>query len=197
MASNRPWSLEAFLDSLVLELDKVRDTLAIKAVNQPLSYAVKDLSLDLQLFPQFDGDEVKFQTAKPGEEGASKLSIQLGSITDAQIRQTSRKPTSPKDISIEEVEDIDESTKKSLRKMGVTSVKDLEKIEKKNIDLRKVGNKAKTNYNKLATVINKARRQQSPPTVNRLDINPDRNQLRLQGQNLSIQQSFSTLGANK
>lgn len=44
-ANNRAWNLESFVDALVVELDKTRETLAVKAVNRPLSYSVKDLSL--------------------------------------------------------------------------------------------------------------------------------------------------------
>ena len=33
-SANRAWDLESFLDSLIVELDKARDTLAVKAVNQ-------------------------------------------------------------------------------------------------------------------------------------------------------------------
>ena len=33
---NEAWSLEAFVDSLVVELDKTRETLAVKSINKPL-----------------------------------------------------------------------------------------------------------------------------------------------------------------
>ena len=44
---NTAWQLEDFVDSLVVELDKTRETLAVKAINKPLSYTVKELALDL------------------------------------------------------------------------------------------------------------------------------------------------------
>jgi hypothetical protein len=49
MAENRPWNLETFLDSLIYELDRAQDTLALKGVNRPLTYTVKDMALELQL----------------------------------------------------------------------------------------------------------------------------------------------------
>jgi hypothetical protein len=156
VVANKEWSLESFIDSLVLELDKAREILAVKAINRPLTYTVKDVGLDLNLFPTYDGDEVKFVTAQPGQTGASKLSIQLGSITDQQIRLTSKEPITKDNISIEAI-DIDPETKRSLRKIGVSSVSDLEKIEKKNVDLEKVGTK-KVNYKNLAESINKSKR---------------------------------------
>ena len=102
MASvNKEWNLESFIDSLVIELDKAREILAVKAINRPLTYTVKDVGMDLNLFPTFNGRDVRFVTAQPGETGASKLSIQLGSITDQQIRQTSKEPLTRDNISIE------------------------------------------------------------------------------------------------
>jgi hypothetical protein len=116
MASeNISWNLESFVDALVVELDKTRETLAVKAINKPLSYTVKDMSLDLQIFPTYDGEEVQFTTAKPGQQGASKVSLQLASITDDQVRSTSKKPASKDDVKLDQIP-IDDATKKSLRK---------------------------------------------------------------------------------
>jgi hypothetical protein len=64
-SNNTYWNLEDFVDSLVVELDKTRETLAIKAINKQLTYTVKDLAIDLNIFPTFDGDNIKFITAHP------------------------------------------------------------------------------------------------------------------------------------
>src|SRR6187551_3253995 len=132
---NTAWQLEDFVDSLVVELDKTRETLAVKAINKPLTYTVKDLALDLNIFPSYDGDQIRFITAQPGQQGASKVTIQLGSITDQQVRATSKVPGLKNDMKINDI-DLDRNTKKQLRKMGVTSVQDLQQIEKKDVDLQ-------------------------------------------------------------
>ena len=90
--ANIAWQLEDFVDSLVIELDKTRETLAVKAINKPLSYTVRELALDLNIFPSYDGDQVSFVTAQPGQQGASKVTIQLGTITDQQVRATTKVP---------------------------------------------------------------------------------------------------------
>ena len=51
---NRPWNLESFLNSLIFELDKAQDTLSVKGLNRKLTYTVKDVALDLQIFPEYD-----------------------------------------------------------------------------------------------------------------------------------------------
>jgi hypothetical protein len=188
---NQAWKLESFVDALVVELDKTRETLAVKAMNRPLSYSVKDMALDLQIFPTFDGDEVQFTTAQAGESGASKLSLQLASITDQQVRATSKKPVSRDDIKIEQI-DVDPETKKTLRKLGVTSVNDLEEIEKRNVDLEKV-TPGKINFTKLANLIQKSKRNTRPPAVQTVGLSLGQSgetQLIIRGRNLAVRPDF-------
>jgi hypothetical protein len=165
---NVAWNLENFVDALVVELDRTRETLAIKSVNKPLSYTVKDMSLDLQLFPTYDGDKVKFITAQPGQDGASKVNIKLDSITDQVVRATSKVPSNRVETSIEEL-GIDEETKKELKKIGVNTVEDIENLERKNIDLKKTKSD-KIDYTKLANMIKKTKRSKQPPSIARVKM---------------------------
>jgi hypothetical protein len=168
---NTAWLLEDFVDSLVVELDKTRETLAVKAINKPLSYTVKELALDLNIFPSYNGDQVRFVTAQPGEQGASKVTIQLGSITDQQVRATSKVPGAKADMEIADLS-VDKATRKRLRTLGVTSVSDLKAIEQKNVDLRKVSEN-EVDYTKLANQIQKARRNEHPPRVHAVSLSRD------------------------
>ncbi len=190
-AENKSWNLEAFVDALVVELDKTRETLAVKSINKPVTYTVKDMALDLQIFPTYNGDEVQFTTAQPGEQGSSKVNIQLSSITDQQVRSSTRRMASKDDIKIENITDLDDDTKKNLRKIGVTSVKDLEEIEKKNVDIEKVS-PGKINYTNLANVIQKTKRSTAPPKIKKVSMSMSGNEpvLILQGENLSVENKF-------
>ncbi len=192
---SKTWNLEAFLDSLILELDKAQDTLSIKGVNRPLTYTVKDVSLELQIFPHFDGRRVQFSTAKSGESGASKITFQLGSITDRQIREITKNPISKDDVPIEMIESIDDETKQELQKMGVTTNKDLERMELKNIDLQKVSKK-KIDYGSLASLINQARRRELAPKVNNVSAAKSGESviLSLRGENLALAASAGVAG---
>lgn len=184
---NRPWQLESFVDSLIMELDKAQDTLAVKGVNRPFTYTVKDLALELQLFPQFDGDVIRFSTAKPGESGASKVKIELGSVSAGQIKEITKNPITRDDVAVEQIAEIDEDTKRTLRKMGVTSGKDLERMERKNIDLAKVS-KNRIDYTRLANLINQSRRRDAAPAVDKVSLGKsgDRWLLTLNGNNLAL-----------
>jgi hypothetical protein len=162
--TNRNWRLENFLDSLIGELDEAQDTLALKGINRKLTYTVKDLALELQLFPVYNGDTVMFATARPGETGASKVNIQLGSITDRQIRETTREPIGKDDVSVDEVQNLDPEAKKSLKRIGVKSMKDIERMEQKDVDISKAGG-GKLDYGNLAKAIAQSRRDRNRPAV--------------------------------
>src|SRR5882672_6598183 len=122
---NRAWKLQSFLDSLVVELDRAQDTLALKAVNRPLTYTVKDVALDLQIFPAYDGEAVRFTTAAAGQTGASKITVTLGSITDRMIRESAPAPPTGDDVLLDDVKEIDPETRRTLSAVGVKSAKDL------------------------------------------------------------------------
>jgi hypothetical protein len=186
MAKGGPsWKLNSFLDSLILELDRAQDTLALKGINRKLTYTVRDLDLELHLFPDFDGRELRFTTAAPGDTGAAKIAFQLGSITDRQIRETTREPPSRDDVQIDVVEDIDDDTKRELRKIGVTTVNDIERMERSNVDLKRAS--GNVNYGKLANILNRTKRRQNAPSVAKALLVRDEGPpvLSLEGSNLA------------
>jgi hypothetical protein len=203
--ANQAWNLESFLDSLIVELDRAQDTLSLKGITRRLTYTVKDVGLDLQIFPQYDGRKVKFVTAQPGDAGASKISIQLGSITDRQIKETTNDPPSKDDIVLDDVDGLDDGTKDSLRKLGVNSAGDLERIERKNVDVETIVKarpssgevKPGVDYGNLARLIQRAKRtRQFAPRVLGVDLETDggRPVLAVHGRNLALDDAPRTGG---
>lgn len=189
-AKNREWELEDFVNALTRDLDKVQDTLAVKGASTPLTYMVKDLSLDLQVAQRFDGKRIMFRPPMPGEKNVSKITLQLGSISDRQIRETTRKPPAPEDVAIADLDGLDDATKVQLDSIGVKSSRDLEKVRRKNIDLRQAsGNRI--DYNALAKLINKKRRARLAPQVRtaRVARNGKSVALTLEGNNLLVSPS--------
>ena len=187
------WPLEGFLDALILELDRAQDTLAVKGLTRKLTYTVKDLALDLHIFPDYRDGDLRFANARPGEDGASRISFQLGSITDRQIRDSANQPTTRDDVTIAEIEDLDPKVKRSLQKVGVTRASDLERIRREDVDLGKVieektGGGAKVDYANLANLINKTKRSSRGPSVFSLSARPDGDAiaLHLSGHELAI-----------
>lgn len=197
------WNLESFLDSLILELDKAQDTLAVKGINRKLTYTVKDIALDLNVFPEYHPDGVRFSNAKPGERGASRITLQLGSISDRQIREISRDPIQEDDIPIDTIEEIEEDVKDSLRKVGITSARDLERMQRRKVNIERIvgektGKPKNIDYKDLAGLINKARRKKISPSLSRISLARESNghqRVVLEGTNLVVSKAFSAFPA--
>ncbi|MBD2503168.1 hypothetical protein [Anabaena azotica] len=191
---NRPWNLNSFLESLIEELDNAHQMLSVKGLNRKLSYMVQDVALDLQLFPEFDGDKVYFTTAKPGETGASKITVKLGSIRDHQILEMAELEYDD-GFHIDRVQ-LPEPTKKELRKLGITSVPDLrETIENRKVKLDPILHNS-VDYQQLAAAVNKFYRGQRSPTVAKASLSKahGKTAITLQGENLAdIPQSIQNL----
>ena len=188
------WKLNSFLDSLILELDRAQDTLALKGINRRLTYTVRDLSLELQLFPEFDGRDLKFSTAGPGDTGAAKIAFQLGSITDRQIRETTREPPSPDDVAIDVVPELDDQTRHELQKIGVSTVGDIERMQRSNVAIKRTADGDRgVDYTRLASIINRTKRRQQAPVVAKAVLHHagELPTLALEGANLATSASVS------
>lgn len=195
-AMSKPdWRLESFIEALIFELDKAQDALSVKGINRKLTYTVKDVAVDLNVFPDYANDDLKFSVARPGDKGASRISFQLGSITDQQIRETTRDPVAENDIIIDEVEEIEPEIKEKLQKLGVKSARDLERMERRNVALPAIvardepEAKDKVSYSNLADIINRARRGDARPEVKSMALEPKSggaSRLRIEGENLEI-----------
>lgn len=189
--NNRPWKLQSFVDALVYELDKARTTLSVKGINNPLSYAVKDMDVELQVFPEYDGDDVRFTLASSGQSSSSKIAFKLGSITDRQIRETSKEPVSDDDINIDDLE-LDNDLKKDLKKIGIDTVKDIDRIKDNNISIKSSVKNTNINFNDLANKIRAAKeknkRSTLKPEISKTSLSKSlgNNLIQIEGNNLHI-----------
>jgi hypothetical protein len=157
-----------------------------------MTYTVQDLSVTLQVFPQYDGDRVRFLTAQPGEEGASTMTLQLSSIRDNQIREIARKPPSRDEVAIDDVE-MPEEERKMLKRLGINTTEDLRRtVEEKRVDIEQVIDR-KVSYRNLAEIIDRTRRQGiQAPRVRGVSLSVPANgtgeaMLSLHGENLLVE----------
>lgn len=191
MSDNGSWRLEDFVDSLVVELDKTRETLAVKAINKPLSYSVKEVALDVNAFPTYAEGSVRFTTAQPGEAGASKISIQLNSITDQQVRASTKLRAVEDGETLERI-GVDDADRSRLRRIGVNSVDDLNELKARNVDLG-AATDSDINYGELARKIQKSRRSQNAPSIDAVSLSQSTKEpsLLIEGSHLSVDPSFA------
>jgi hypothetical protein len=185
---NRSWNLKSFMDSLIVELDRAQDVLAVKGLTRPVTYTVKDVDVDLRCFPVYDGRQVRFLTAQPGEDGSSALRFSLGSISAGTIRDSAPPPPEADDVTFETMDDLDDDAKEALASVGVRNARDLKRVAARGVDLRTAtGNKA-PDYSDLAALITRAHRQRTPPRVESAQLSVEDRQLVLHvdGENLAL-----------
>ncbi|MFL5540757.1 MAG: IPT/TIG domain-containing protein [Longimicrobiaceae bacterium] len=85
----RAFPVEEFVQSLSAQLDRAQDGLALKVrTGRPLTFAIKDLSIDLRVFWESDSaGRVLVRHAGPNEEGASTVHLNFTTITKEMVEE--------------------------------------------------------------------------------------------------------------
>jgi hypothetical protein len=128
--------LEHFIQALTSQLDRAQATMALKArAGLPLTFAVKDLTLDLRTHVEMVGSVVRLRPAGPGERDASTLHLSLTTITRPMIEEnTSQILATPDEPSIRDVlgADTTDEEQRRLEWAGVYTVSQLRDVEQHN-----------------------------------------------------------------
>lgn len=120
--------VEDFINAITSQLDRVQDALRLKAVNRPLTYALKDLSLDLQVFVELDGQgNVRFRTSGPNETGSSTVKLSFTTITKPMIEENTISLAMTRSPSLSEI-GLDEAERQRLEQIGVRNAAQLERL---------------------------------------------------------------------
>lgn len=125
--------LEHFIQALTSQLDRAQATMALKArAGLPLTFAVKDLTLDLRTHVDMVGSVIRLRPAGPGERDASTLHLSLTTITRPMIEEnTSQVLASADEPSIKDVlgADTTDEEQRRLEWAGVYTVSQLRDVE--------------------------------------------------------------------
>ncbi|CAN7462201.1 hypothetical protein [Paraburkholderia hospita] len=121
--------IEEFIHAITAQLDRVQDALRMKAINRPLTYALKDLAMELKVFVEVDtSGTVRFRTSGPNETGASVINLGFTTITKPMIDENTVSLASVKGASLSEA-GLNRDEQSRLERMGVTSVAQLNRLE--------------------------------------------------------------------
>ena len=84
--------IEQFIQALQTQLDRAQSAMAVKAENLdlPLTFAVKDFSLDLRTHVEVVKSEVRIRPAGPADKDASTLHLALTTITRPMIKENAK-----------------------------------------------------------------------------------------------------------
>jgi hypothetical protein len=128
MTGDGGFLVEEFLDAVSGQLDRAQDALAAKAKVRPMTFALRNFEIDLQVFVNMDPDgNVRFRSAAPGETGSSSLKLDFTTITRPMIEENTvslAMATAPglSDIGLRPEEE------RALNRVGVRTVAQLQQL---------------------------------------------------------------------
>lgn len=130
MPSGAGYPIEEFLEAITAQLDQTQDALRLKAVNRPLTFALKDFNVDLKVFVEMDtAGRVTFRPAAPNEEGASTVSIGFTTITRPMIEENTISMEMAQAPTLEEL-GLEREEQRKLAKIGVRNAAQLRNLER-------------------------------------------------------------------
>lgn len=195
MPGDASFRVEDFLEAITSQLDRTQDALRLKAVNRPLTYAIRDFALDLRVFVEVDDDgRVRFRNSGPNEEGASTVTIGFTTITRPMIEENTITLAEVQGPSLDDL-GLQPDEQRRLEKLGVRNASQLKRLNSSS------GEGAVAKYADVPVNRLRAALQASRPTVERVaedgaggarvarrdvDVNVPRDarRLRLEGSNL-------------
>jgi hypothetical protein len=126
---------DVFIQSLTEQLDKAQASMALKArvAKLPLTFAVKDVSLDLRAFVQIVDDDVFVRPAGPGDTEASTIRLALTTITRSMVEENAVDfKTEEPQFSLREAMHgtLNDEDQRRLERIGVRTVEQLTDLRK-------------------------------------------------------------------
>ncbi len=187
--------IEQFIQALTSQLDRAQDALRLKAVNRPLTFAVKDLTLDLRSHLEISGSVVRIRPAGPNEPDASTVHLSLTSITRPMIEEnTVQLAAEPDEPSLKDVlgDELNDDEQRRLEWAGIHNVSQLRNLQ------RQSSEEALQKYTQLpVNRLRAALMRAAQPRVTRItpqpfnpgaglrnELNPGAPLLRIRGSNL-------------
>jgi hypothetical protein len=129
MATDGAFLVEDFVNAITTQLDRVQDALRIKALNRPLTYALKDLSLELKVFVDMDArGNVRFRASGPNEAGASSVQLSFTTITKPMIEENTISLAATRSASLTEL-GLKPEEQQQLERLGVRNLAQLNNLQ--------------------------------------------------------------------
>jgi hypothetical protein len=118
--------LENFIQAVQSQLDKAQTAMAVKAhnLNLPLTFAIKDISLDLRAQVEFTAGEIRIRPAGAADVQASLFHLVFAAITRPMIEENAVAfSDGPHDTSLDELGDgLSDEDRRKLEWVGVRTV---------------------------------------------------------------------------
>jgi hypothetical protein len=180
--------IEDFVQALQAQLDRAQRAMHTKArnLNLPLTFALKDIAIDLRTHVEVVRNQVRVRPAAPSDHDASVLHLTLTTVTRPMIEENAFAMDATEER-IDEVKDIPEEDRRKLEWAGLQTVRQLKQLHEQE-GAATIGRMADLPIDRLR----KALQKMVQPMVSRVDVedgeSPAQKLLRIRGQNLMRQQ---------
>jgi len=125
--------LENFIQAVQNQLDKAQTAMAVKArnLNLPMTFAVKDINLDLRAHVELTRGEIRIRPAGANEPDASVFHLVFTAITRPMIEENAVGfSEDPDEYSIDELEEeLTDEERRKLEWVGIRTVKKLREMD--------------------------------------------------------------------
>ena len=132
MSEQNGLPIEQFIQALTSQLDRAQNTLAVKArAGLPMTFAVKDISIDLRTHVEMVGSVVRIRPAGPGDQEASTIHLALTTITRPMIEEnTMALAAAPDEPTLKEVlgKEMTDEEQRRLEWAGIHTVSQLRAV---------------------------------------------------------------------
>ncbi len=163
--------LEDFIQAVQSQLDNAQAAMAIKArnLNLPLTFAIKDINLDLRAHVEFADSEIRIRPAAAGEKEASLFHLVFTAITRPAIEENAISlADDPDDQSLDELgEELTSEERKRLEWAGVRTVKQFQDAQERG-SVHTIGRVTNLPVERLRKALERA----SEPLVQRVEPVP-------------------------
>ena len=168
MNTNATLRLEDFIQAVQSQLDNAQAAMALKArnANLPLTFAIKDINLDLRAHVEFADSEIRIRPAAAGEGEASMFHLVFTTITRPAIEENARAFADDEldDGSLDDIEELSIEDRKRLEWAGVRTVRQLQRVEDNN-HVGAIGRVTNLPLDRLRKALTRA----SAPSVQRIE----------------------------
>jgi hypothetical protein len=181
--------IEDFVQALQAQLDRAQRAMHTKAknLNLPLTFAVKDISIDLRTHVEVVKNQVRVRPAGPSDHDASLLHLSLTTVTRPMIEENAFAMDATEER-LDEVKEIPEEDRRKLEWAGLQTVRQLKQLHDQEGGAATIGRMADLPVDRLRRALQKM----VQPLVSRVETedgeNPAQKLLRIRGQNLMRQQ---------
>ena len=185
-------ALEDFIQAVQAQLDNAQARMTLKAQNDklPLTFAIKDISLDLRAHVEMQQGDIRIRPAGANDGDASVFHLVFTAITKPMIDENAIQLSAEtdEDPGIDSLGDaLDEEEKKRLERIGVRTISKLREMQRQGLE-RSVGRITSLSPDKLRSALARASR----PMVDDISPDPDggdgadalRSRIRVRGRNL-------------